>query len=110
MKKTTLLLVSILTGQLFFISCGGGKHEASNQTSTQTPEVLEQKVVGLNAEFLGNYHGIQPAYNMKNQYGDDMVVAGNNIAVPSSDFKFLLKEGNIVSLQQTNLDDNSRTY
>jgi hypothetical protein len=47
---------------------------------------------------------------MKNQYGDDMIVAGNKIAVPSSDFKFLLKEDNIVSLQQTNLEDNSRTY
>jgi hypothetical protein len=110
MRTTKFLLSIILTGQLFFISCGEGKQEVSNQTTTQVLEVVEQKVVGLNAEFLGNYHGVQPAYNMKNQYGDDMIVAGNKIAVPSSDFKFLLKEDNIVSLQQTNLEDNSRTY
>ena len=47
---------------------------------------------------------------MKNQYGDEMIVAGNKIPVPSTDFKFLFKENNIVSLQHTNLEDNSRYY
>jgi hypothetical protein len=47
---------------------------------------------------------------MKNQYGDDMVINGNKVSVSSIDYKFLLKEGNVVSLQQINLDDNSRVY
>jgi hypothetical protein len=64
----------------------------------------------LKADFLGNYHGIQPSYNMKNQYGDDMIIGGQKIQVPSIDFKFLIKEDNVVSLQQINLDDNSRIY
>ena len=47
---------------------------------------------------------------MKNQYGDDMIINGNKIPVPSIDYKFLLKEDNVVSLQQINLEDNSRVY
>lgn len=47
---------------------------------------------------------------MKNQFGDDMVINGNKIPVPPTEYKFLLKENNIVSLQQINLEDNSRVY
>lgn len=47
---------------------------------------------------------------MKNQYGDDMIIAGNKVPVPSSDFKFSLKENNVVNLQQTNLENNQRYY
>jgi hypothetical protein len=47
---------------------------------------------------------------MKNQYGDDMIISGNKVSFPSSDYKFLLKENNVVSLQQTNLEDNSRVF
>ena len=39
-----------------------------------------------------------------------MVINGNKVSVPSIDYKFLLKEGNAVSLQQINLEDNSRVY
>ncbi|MDO9037524.1 MAG: hypothetical protein Q7U59_04150, partial [Lutibacter sp.] len=55
-------------------------------------------------------HGIQPSYYLKNQYGDNMVINGQKISVPSIDYKFLLKEDGAVSLQQTNLEDNSRVY
>ena len=61
-------------------------------------------------ELLGNYHGIQQGYFLKNQYGDDMIIAGKKVPMPSSDFKFLVKANNVVSLQQTTLDDNSRFY
>jgi hypothetical protein len=64
----------------------------------------------LQSELLGIYHGIQPSYYMKNQYGDDMEFNGQKVLVPSSDFKFLVKEEGIVSLQQINLEDNSRYY
>lgn len=39
-----------------------------------------------------------------------MVINGNKVPVPSIDYKFLLKENNVVSLQQINLEDNSRVY
>ena len=93
----TILLVTLLT------SCGGS-------SSSDPADTTKQNAEGLPTEFLGNYHGIQPSYFMKNQYGDDMVINGNKVSVPSIDYKFLLKENNVVSLQQINLEDNSRVY
>ena len=94
---------------LTLASCG-----SDNQETTKNPSAAAtaspQKVAGLSSELLGNYHGVQPVYFMKNKYGDDMVINGNKISVPSIDFKFLIKEDNTVSLQQINLEDNSRVY
>jgi hypothetical protein len=103
----------VIIGMCLFIlaSCGNNNQDVANKTtSLQTEESSVQKIEGLPSEFIGNYHGIQPSYFMKNQYGDDMIINGNKVSVPSSDFKFLIKENNVVSLQQTNLDDNSRYY
>jgi len=71
-------------------SCGNNnKEKSNNQSSTQKEQSQNQKAKELPAKFLGNYHGIQPSYYMKNQYGDDMVISGNKVSVPSIDFKFL---------------------
>lgn len=72
------------------------------ESSGHTGELLD--------EYLGVYHGIQESYFMKNQFGDDMIIAGNKVKVPSSDFKFLLKENNTANLQQTSIEDNQRYY
>lgn len=111
MTIARIIFIIILTGHFLLISCVSNEQEATkNNTSDQPEEIAEQKTEELNAEFLGNYHGVQPGYNMKNEYGDDMIVGGNKISVPSIDYKFLLKENNIIRLQQTNLEDNSRVY
>ena len=102
LNNTIVLLLSII-----LFSCNGNNH---SESITTKPESLRQRDEELSTEFLGNYHGIQPSYFMKNQYGDDMVINGNKVSVPSIDYKFLLKDGNVVSLQQINLEDNSRVY
>ena len=106
MKKLfAILLVAVLT------SCGGSSsNEPAEATEEFAAESTKQNAKGLPTDFLGNYHGIQPSYYLKNQYGDDMVINGNKVPVPSIDYKFLLKENNVVSLQQINLEDNSRIY
>ena len=106
MKKLfAILLVIVLT------SCGASiSSEPAEATEQLSAETTKQNAEGLPTDFLGNYHGIQPSYFMKNQYGDDMVINGNKVSVPSIDYKFLLKENNVVSLQQINLEDNSRVY
>ena len=106
MKKLfTILLVTVLT------SCGGSNsNEPAETTEQSAAESTKHNAERLPSDFLGNYHGIQPSYFMKNQYGDDMVINGNKVSVPSIDYKFLLKENNVVSLQQINLEDNSRVY
>jgi hypothetical protein len=85
---------------------------ANNKTemSIRKEQPTEPKETDIEAEFLGNYHGVQPSYFMKNQYGSDMVIAGDKVPVPSIDYIFLVKENNVVSLQQTNLEDGSRVY
>jgi hypothetical protein len=106
MKNKILIFGAIIFTSFIFSSCG------NNQENKQTqPTVVEKdKQVLLQPEYFGNYHGIQPAYYMKNQYGDDMVINGQKVSVPSIDFKFLVKEDGAISLQQTNLEDNSRVY
>ena len=105
-KFAQVLLPALL---LLLSSCGNKDEETENIDAVAIQsEVVVTK--GLQTEFLGNYHGIQPSYFMKNQYGDDMVINGNKVSVPSIDYKFLLKEDNAVSLQQINIEDNSRVY
>ena len=106
---TAILIIGALTITLF--GCGNNNQESTNNSSpNETEKKSEDKPEGLSAEFLGNYHGIQPSYFMKNQYGDDMVINGNKVSVQSIDYKFLIKENTILSLQQINLEDNSRVY
>ena len=108
MKKLILVDILILISLLTLTSCTNNNNENSN--ANQSPNQTTQSSPELSADFLGNYHGVQPSYYTKNQYGDDMIVNGKTITVPSSDFKFLIKENNVVTLQQTNLEDNNRVY
>lgn len=107
MKKIAHVLNFILIATLILSSCNSKNNK--NSKSKQAEE-QPKKAMKLSEDFLGNYHGIQESYFIKNQYGDDMIIAGNKVPVPSSDFKFLLKESNVASLQQTNLEDNQRYY
>ena len=106
MKKilfSTLILIQL--------SCGNDNSVSENTSNAVKIESSEkQNSEILSSEFLGNYHGIQPSYNLKNKFGDDLVINGKKVPIPSIDYKFLLKENNQVSLQQINLDDNSRDY
>jgi hypothetical protein len=102
--------IIILFSLIFLLSCSNSDELDKNSTSSVSEIKTEHTSKGLEAEFLGNYHGIQPTYYMKNQYGDEVVVRGNKVQVPSCDYKFLIKENTLVSLQQINLKDNSRFY
>ena len=112
LNSSIFYAVLLINTSCFLYSCGGNAatDNSSKTPSVQIDESTKQKDEGLSTEFLGNYHGIQSSYFMKNQYGDEMVINGNKIPVPSIDYKFLLKENNVVSLQQINLEDNSRVY
>ena len=129
MKKVMTISGAIMIALIILTSCGGSSSKESTEiitdpavttevsgstsevpTAIETEGATKEKAEGLSIEFLGNYHGIQPSYFMKNQYGDEMIIRGNKIPIPSIDYKFLLKENNVVSLQQINLEDNSRVY
>ena len=111
MKVFPMIRLAFLTGIFLFYSCGN--HEGISKGKTKTVDKVQQAEIDtpqLEADFLGVYHGEQPGYFMKNQYGDDMIIGGKKVYVPSCDYKFLLKENHEVGLQQTNLEDNNRVY
>ena len=137
MKKVMTVFGAIMIALIILTSCGGSSSKESTEiitdpavttevsvstseeptaietegaTKEKTDGATKEKAEGLSIEFLGNYHGIQPSYFMKNQYGDEMIIRGNKIPISSVDYKFLLKENNVVSLQQIKLEDNSRVY
>lgn len=90
------------------MACGGND---SKPTSVPTDSVsLPTKPEDPNADILGSYQGLQEAYNLKNQYGSDMEVNGNKVQVPASKYTFLIKESNVVSLEQINQEDGTRVY
>jgi hypothetical protein len=111
MKSTILVQIYIGCFIILLSSCGNNNQDNSSKAPSKQVDIfINQKVTSLKAELLGNYHGIQQSYFMKNQYGDDMLISGNKVSVPSIDYKFLLQENNVVSLQQINIEDNSRVY
>ena len=107
MRNITRYLALIFLAIFILTGCNS---ENNKNPQSKTEEIQPKQKKELSDDFLGNYHGIQESYFMKNQYGDDMIIAGNKVPVPSSDFKFLLKENSVASLQQTNLEDNQRYY
>lgn len=107
MRTSIFIQGILLIGLIAFTSCNISNNPNKSESVEQS---IKTESSQLSSDFLGNYHGIQPSYFMKNQYGDEMIIAGNKVSVPSSDYKFLLKENNVVSLQQTNLEDNSRVF
>jgi len=91
---------------LSLVSCESKDKPMSNDNSLAQTE----ETTGIMPDFQGIYQGVQPAYNLKNEYGDELIIKGKPVSVPSIDFKFLLKANFVVSLQQINLEDNSRVY
>jgi hypothetical protein len=106
MKNLKTIFGAIMIPLFIFSSCGNNPENKQ----TESIEVKKNNQPILQHEYLGNYHGIQQSYFMKNKYGDDMVINGQKVQIPSIDFKFLLNEDGTVSLQQINLEDNSRFY
>jgi hypothetical protein len=109
--RPVILIHTILLIGFISTSCDSVSSKESNENKTEiNAKSITFEDSQISSDLLGNYHGVQPSYFMKNQYGDDLIIAGNKVSVPSSDFKFLLKENNVVSMQQTSLEDNSRFY
>lgn len=99
----SLLLISMFTMNACY-------SDNNNYASSESEEVQTNQTITLSDDFLGNYHGIQESYFLRNQDGDDMIIAGNKVPVPSSDFNFTLGEDNDAFLHQTNLETNERHY
>ena len=98
---------------LIFCSCGSND-SANSHDSNLHIENLESETIDNeeleNSKILGVYQAVAPSYNLQDKYGEDMVINGKTIPIPSIDHKFILSKGGVVSLEQLNLDDNKKYY
>jgi hypothetical protein len=108
-------LNKLFIGLIFFLFIGCSTNSKENkENNTDTTSLSsnndQKSQPEISSDFLGIYEGDQTAYTMKNQFGDDMIVAGKKIKVPASNYKVIFKEKHQISIQQTSKEDESRYY
>jgi hypothetical protein len=113
--KNLFLLVLIST--LIIMSCGSKEstnndlvNEQEGKSDTVIAAEVDMKDKTLLKLISGIYHGVQDEYNMKNKFGDDVLIAGKSVTVPSTDYKIIIGEDKSIEVQQTSIADNSRYY
>ena len=92
--KHTLLIITAL---MLVVGCSSDK-----ETSSSSPEVAKPIV----EEWVGTFSGVCPEYNMKNKYGEDLIIRGNYVTVPSVDFTFEIYDNNVSSIYMKSEDGN----
>ena len=97
MKQTHL----IITALMLVVGCSSDK-----ETSSSSPEVAKPIV----EEWVGTFSGVCPEYNMKNKYGEDLIIRGNYVTVPSVDFTFEIYDNNVSSIYIDNYSCHNVKY
>ncbi len=103
MKKSFLFLVSIAFIMLL-VRCDSNVSKDSKVDEVKVNESI------MDEEYLGVYIGIQNSYYMENKFGDYLIINGNKVSVPGSEYRFLIEDDNKISLQQKSMEDESRYY
>ena len=103
MKKSILFLLST-TFLILFVRCDSNVAKDSKVDEVKINESL------IDEEYLGVYIGIQNSYYMENKFGDYLIINGNKVSVPESEYRFLIEDDNKISLQQKSMEDESRYY
>ena len=103
MKKSILFLLSTAF-LILFVRCDSNVAKESKVNEVKINESL------IDEEYLGVYIGIQNSYYMENKFGDYLIINGNKVSVPGSEYRFLIEDDNKISLQQKSMEDESRYY
>src|SRR5690554_423364 len=90
-----LFLISI-----FLLSCKDPK------VNTINPRV-DDTIKNIHDSLLGKYEGEQKSYSLKNRTGKEVIVKGNKVVIPSSQFYYILRANNKIDLYQRNNDNYS---
>lgn len=110
-RKTPKINIPILIILIFFlISCTSNQDGKRTKESTSDVNSEELQMVKFSHDLIGIYHGIQPGYVLKDRYGDELIIDGKRIHVPSIDYKFEIGENGNINLEQINLEDNDKHY
>ena len=103
MKRSFLFLLSIAF-VILLVRCDSNVSKDSKVDEVKINESL------IDEEYLGVYIGIQNSYFMENKFGDYLLINGNKVPVPGSEYRFLIEDDNKISLQQKSMEDESRYY
>ncbi len=103
MKKSFLFLLSIAF-VILLVRCDSNVSKDSKVDEVKVNESI------MDEEYLGVYIGIQNSYYMENKFGDYLIINGNKVSVPGSEYRFLIEDDNKISLQQKSMEDESRYY
>ena len=103
MKKSFLFLLSIAF-IILLVRCDSNVSKDSKVDEVKVNESI------MDEEYLGVYIGIQNSYYMENKFGDYLMINGNKVSVPGSEYRFLIEDDNKISLQQKSMEDESRYY
>ena len=103
MKKSLLFLLSTAF-LILFLRCDSNVAKDSKVNEVKINESL------IDEEYLGVYIGIQNSYYMEHKFGDYLIINGNKVSVPESEYRFLIEDDNKISLQQKSMEDESRYY
>ena len=103
MKRSFLFLLSIAF-VILLVRCDSNVSMDSKVNEVKVNESI------MDEEYLGVYIGIQNSYYMENKFGDYLIINGNKVSVPGSEYRFLIEDDNKISLQQKSMEDESRYY
>ena len=103
MKRSFLFLLSIAF-VILLVRCD------SNVSKDSKVDEVKVNESSMDEEYLGVYIGIQNSYYMENKFGDYLIINGNKVPVPGSEYRFLIEDDNKISLQQKSMEDESRYY
>ena len=101
MKKITSYLIFNIFLLFIILGCNSDRFNKSNLEK----EIQIEHSKELPDDFLGTYEGIQDSYFMKNQGGDEIIINGKKIHVPSLQFVFLIDENKNAQLKLKNLEN-----
>ena len=94
MKKLLFLLLFIP-----LVSCDDSKKADKEEKAESSKSGCKEN--GNDFVFNGLLQGTQEGYNLKDKYGDDLIINGKRVPIPSVEHKFLFQKDFKVSLKQT---------
>lgn len=92
---------------MLFASCGGRENNSGDLSKGKDSinpgnSKIPSSPKSLPDDYLGLYEGSQEPYDFKNEYGEDLILAGNKIPISASEHRVVFKENNKVSVDQIN--------
>jgi hypothetical protein len=100
MRKIISLTLLIILGNIL-VNCSNDKPANTETTIKKNEE--------LSSEFVASYIGVQESYNLLNTNGEEMVINGDLVTVPSSIYKFIIRKNKKVILVQITKEGTSTT-